>query len=1034
MKKFEFQELTTEEETMFNRFQAREDIFFHRHFNFRFSYDTDNLTKVKIENFKSILSEEFSVDEATFLSGLNSSGKSSFSQAVLLVMQWLSGNSYATPGNVPLNGELINFGNTRDIYHQRSLTDGDKFLKPITIELFFEDKTTKTKTALKVELTPEFALDEQTDFWHVVPKNEIKLTHFSQTDFFEKGHFYIDEIFLELPEYGRLENLKQFSALSESYQKDKERGLEKNLEIAIVYSTNQTSYKQEELTKKMWLGNALSRTKSNSNYFTISALDTSIPQYTTVFKYGSKSFEKSIFYPTDVTAGNNVLSQKIKTDNITDNFIKNFANDFYGERTKNKNIINSIENFEEIKSQNLSAVKGADLVRLRLTSLVLQNIKNPNDFLKSEFNIDKIFKSFSKKIFVDDFNEYYKTVTSNLKNLPISFKKSENIGSSSDKYLTQLISVLFSVKNEKLEKYDIDNERLRKRNVTRGRARRQFMDSGPRNISFRITRLLRNINDDENTEKQFKQLFKQVNSLKERNSSLSSTSGLRNSEMTELYRLLLDEKKGSRGPVRSIELQDFLETLSNYENIKLYKSFINLSEKFLNDFAKCIDTINTESKMLWKKINTKKEIFNLPNKDNEENLIDSMLKDSVIKVFNKIIDSENPENNLEFMTLHLGLPQISRELFDENLRNISYEISNLNDLLLLEGQDLIELENEDSTLNYSDNEVDIYNAKFSGLNNDISYLKPSSHYLLPKGHTEDYLFVNLMEGFRPFHSFPNLSSKFSFLSGTVNRNLLSSGTTSPLIPIGFNGEKLGQVLSTLSRASELILAPTPQALGIFDNSDFQEKVLKKFSGEINNQFIESLENENRDYKELNLEATILAHLSDWIDYLGFGKHVYVEEFDYAGAVNIKIDEDALSNVGSGVGQALPVIVQILLSDNKILFLEEIEQNLHARAQARLADMVLLFSLLPGRQFIVETHSEHIINRIRLRTLQISELLGPDMDYPFSVFFTEKLNLMTKIQQMKLDKEGSFIAPSFPEGFFDQAQIDSMEILKNRFEI
>ena len=57
MKKFEFQELTTEEETMFNRFQAREDIFFHRHFNFRFSYDTDNLTKVKIENFKSILSE-----------------------------------------------------------------------------------------------------------------------------------------------------------------------------------------------------------------------------------------------------------------------------------------------------------------------------------------------------------------------------------------------------------------------------------------------------------------------------------------------------------------------------------------------------------------------------------------------------------------------------------------------------------------------------------------------------------------------------------------------------------------------------------------------------------------------------------------------------------------------------------------------------------------------------------------------------------------------------------------------------------------
>lgn len=1034
MKKFEFQELIEEEDTIFNRFQGREELFFQRHFNYRFSYDTDNLTKIKIENFKSIKSEEFSVDEATFLSGLNSSGKSSFSQAVLLIMQWLSGNSYATPGNVPLNGELINFGNTRDIYHQRSLHDGNKFLKPITIKLFFEDKNTKTKTILKVELTPEFTLDEETDFWHVVPKNEIKLTHFSQTDVFEKGHEYIDQIFLELAEYGRHEGLKQFTDLYESYQKDKEKELQKSLEIAIVYSTNQTSYKQEELTKKMWLGNALSRTKSNSNYFTISALDTRIPQYTTVFKYGSKSFEKSIFYPTDVTAGNNILSQKIKINNLTDNFIKNFAEDFYTEKTKNKNIINSIENFEEIKSQNLSAVKGIDLVRLRLTFLVLQNIKNPNDFLKSEFNIDKIFQSFSKKIFVDGFNEYYKTVTSNLVNLPIEFKKSGNIGHSSKNYLTQLISVLFSVKNEKLEKLNNDNEKRGKRRVVRPRARRPLIDSGPGNLSFRIGPLLRNITNDKNKEKQFKLLSKQINSLSERNSDPLSRTGSRNSNlgMTNLYRLLLDDKR--RSPGASPEIQDFLETLSHYENVKLYESFIDFSQKFLKEFAKCIDTIDIESKKFWKKINTRKEIFNLPHKDNEENLVDSMLQDSVIKIFNKIIDSENPENNLELMILHLGLPQITNDLYNDNLSNISQEISNLNDLLLHEGQDLINLEKKDSTLIHSDEEVDIYNAEFAGLNNDMSYLKPSSHYLLPEGHIEDYLFVDLMEGIRPFHSFPNLSSKFSFLSGTVNRNLLSSGTTSPLIPIGFNGEKLGAVLSTLSRASESILAPTPQALGIFDDTDFQEKVLKKFSGEINNQFIESLKNENRDNKELNLEATILAHLSDWIDYLGFGKHVYVEEFDYAGAVNIKIDEDALSNVGSGVGQALPVIVQILLSDNKILFLEEIEQNLHARAQARLADMVLLFSLLPGRQFIVETHSEHIINRIRLRTLQISELLGPDMDYPFSVFFTEKSNLMTKIQQMKLDKEGSFIAPSFPEGFFDQAQIDSMEILKNRFEI
>ena len=59
MKKFEFQELTEEEDTIFNRFQGREELFFQRHFNYRFSYDTDNLTKVKIENFKSLSALSF---------------------------------------------------------------------------------------------------------------------------------------------------------------------------------------------------------------------------------------------------------------------------------------------------------------------------------------------------------------------------------------------------------------------------------------------------------------------------------------------------------------------------------------------------------------------------------------------------------------------------------------------------------------------------------------------------------------------------------------------------------------------------------------------------------------------------------------------------------------------------------------------------------------------------------------------------------------------------------------------------------------
>ena len=53
--------------------------------------------------------------------------------------------------------------------------------------------------------------------------------------------------------------------------------------------------------------------------------------------------------------------------------------------------------------------------------------------------------------------------------------------------------------------------------------------------------------------------------------------------------------------------------------------------------------------------------------------------------------------------------------------------------------------------------------------------------------------------------------------------------------------------------------------------------------------------------------------------------------------------DELYNLGSGVSQVLPPS-HVLLSENKTIFLEEIEQNLHASAQALLADFILVHHL------------------------------------------------------------------------------------------
>ena len=78
--------------------------------------------------------------------------------------------------------------------------------------------------------------------------------------------------------------------------------------------------------------------------------------------------------------------------------------------------------------------------------------------------------------------------------------------------------------------------------------------------------------------------------------------------------------------------------------------------------------------------------------------------------------------------------------------------------------------------------------------------------------------------------------------------------------------------------------------------------------------------------------------------------------------------DELYNLGSGVSQVLPILSHILLSENKTIFLEEIEQNLHASAQALLADFILVASLADNRRFVIETHSEHIIVHVLFFTL------------------------------------------------------------------
>ena len=121
---------------------------------------------------------------------------------------------------------------------------------------------------------------------------------------------------------------------------------------------------------------------------------------------------------------------------------------------------------------------------------------------------------------------------------------------------------------------------------------------------------------------------------------------------------------------------------------------------------------------------------------------------------------------------------------------------------------------------------------------------------------------------------------------------------------------------------------------------------------------------------------------------------------------------ALPDVGFGISQLLPFIVQSLLAENQIISIEQPEVHVHPKLQADLGDLLAKCIKEPRQnQFIVETHSEHLILRLQ-RLVYKGEIKPEDV----SVIYVSRGPEGAKAQRLHLDDEGDFI-DEWPNGFF-----------------
>jgi predicted ATPase len=133
---------------------------------------------------------------------------------------------------------------------------------------------------------------------------------------------------------------------------------------------------------------------------------------------------------------------------------------------------------------------------------------------------------------------------------------------------------------------------------------------------------------------------------------------------------------------------------------------------------------------------------------------------------------------------------------------------------------------------------------------------------------------------------------------------------------------------------------------------------------------------------------------------------------------------ALSDVGSGVSAFMPIVVADLqLPNDSTLFLQEPETHLHPSIQAKFADYIIHQINTTDKNYVIETHSEYILNRIRLAIVK-----GELEQEKLSAYFLENNPNDADVHKVEFTKTGGI--RNAPESFFETYLMDIMEITLN----
>lgn len=163
---------------------------------------------------------------------------------------------------------------------------------------------------------------------------------------------------------------------------------------------------------------------------------------------------------------------------------------------------------------------------------------------------------------------------------------------------------------------------------------------------------------------------------------------------------------------------------------------------------------------------------------------------------------------------------------------------------------------------------------------------------------------------------------------------------------------------------------------------------------------------------------VLNNVNNWLRKLGVARGVSVRRIQ---ATDFRLNvtdvetgiESNITDVGFGISQVLPVIVlPCMLDSDPTIIIEQPEIHLHPAAQLELGDFFVEMAQ-GGKQFIIETHSEHIVRRV-----QTLVATGKITSKEIAIYYIEEGKKGTHIRELPITDEG--VLENLPQGFFEHS--------------